>query len=117
MSLTAGLFRRLGSAFSNIVLIMLTVIFILLEAASFPVKLRAVLGDPKQVFPQFAKFADDMKRYMVIKTLISVTTGVLVAIWLTILRVDFPILWGFLAFLLNTSRASARRSPPFRPSF
>jgi predicted PurR-regulated permease PerM len=101
MNLTAGLFRRLGSAFSNIVLIMLTVTFILLEAASFPVKLRAVLGDPKQVFPQFTKFADDMKRYMVIKTLISLATGILVAIWLTILRVDFPILWGFLAFLLN----------------
>jgi predicted PurR-regulated permease PerM len=101
MSLTAGLFARLGSAFSNIVLIVLTVTFILLEATSFPVKLRAVLGDPHQVFPQFTKFVDDMKRYMVIKTLISLTTGILITIWLTILHVDFPILWGFLAFLLN----------------
>jgi predicted PurR-regulated permease PerM len=38
---------------------------------------------------------------MVIKTLISLATGFLVGIWLTILGVDFPILWGFLAFLLN----------------
>jgi predicted PurR-regulated permease PerM len=77
------------------------VAFILLEATSFPVKLRAVLGDPHQVFPQFAKFVNDMKSYMVIKTMISLATGILVTLWLAILGVDFPILWGFLAFLLN----------------
>ena len=60
-----------------------------------------LLGDPKQTFPQFTKFADDMKRYMVIKTLISLATGILIAFWLYILGVDYPILWGFLAFLLN----------------
>ena len=38
---------------------------------------------------------------MVIKTLISLATGLLIGIWLTVLGVDFPILWGFLAFLLN----------------
>jgi predicted PurR-regulated permease PerM len=38
---------------------------------------------------------------MVIKTLISLATGILIWIWLSILGVDFPILWGFLAFLLH----------------
>ena len=101
MSLTALLLTGLGSAFSNIVLILLTVTFILLEASSFPVKLRAVLGHPQQVFPQFTRFVGDIERYMVIKTLISLATGILIGIWLSILGVDFPILWGFLAFLLN----------------
>ena len=101
MNLTARLLAELGSALSNIVLILLTVVFILLEASSFPVKLRAVLGDPKQVFPQFTEFVVDIERYMVIKTLISLATGILMGIWLSILGVDFPILWGFLAFLLN----------------
>ncbi|MDD5224850.1 MAG: AI-2E family transporter [bacterium] len=101
LNLTVGLFMRLGSALSDIVLILLTVTFILLEITSFPVKLRAVLGDPHRVFPRFTVFVNDMKRYMVIKTLISLATGILVTIWLYILHVDFPILWGFLAFLLN----------------
>ena len=101
MSLTAILLTGLGSAFSNIVLILLTVTFILIEASSFPVKLRAVLGHPQQVFPQFTRFIGDIERYMVIKTLISLATGILIGIWLSILGVDFPILWGFLAFLLN----------------
>jgi AI-2 transport protein TqsA len=101
MSLAARLFAELGAAFSNIVLILLTVAFILFEASSFPVKLRAVLGDPRQIFPQFTRFVDDIERYMAIKTLISLATGVLIGIWLFTLGVDFPILWGFLAFLLN----------------
>jgi len=97
----ADMLGGLGSALSNIILILLTVTFILLEASSFPAKLRAVLGDPLQAFPQFTRFVDDMKRYMYIKTVISLTAGVLIGIWLSILGVDSPILWGFLAFLLH----------------
>jgi len=101
MKLTADLLTGLSSVLSDLVLILLTVTFILLEVSSFPLKLRAVIGDPKQKFPQFTHFANDMKRYMVIKTLISLATGILIAFWLYILGVDYPILWGFLAFLLN----------------
>jgi len=101
MKLSVGMLGGLGSALSNIILILLTVTFILLEASSFPVKLRAVLGDPQQAFPQFTRFVDDMMRYMIIKTGISLTAGVLIGIWLSILGVDSPILWGFLAFLLH----------------
>jgi AI-2 transport protein TqsA len=101
MSLTASLLSGLGSAFSNIVMILLTVTFILLEASSFPAKLRAVLGEPEAVFPEFSRFVDTMKRYMVIQTGVSLATGILIGIWLAVLGVDFPVLWGLLAFLLN----------------
>jgi predicted PurR-regulated permease PerM len=101
MRLTASLFSGLGSVFSNIVLILLTVTFILLEASSFPVKLRTAFGVPQAAFPQLSRFVDTMKRYMVIQTAISLTVGILVGIWLAILGVDFPVLWCLLAFLLN----------------
>ena len=101
MRLTAGLFSGLGSVFSDIVLILLTVTFILLEASSFPVKLRAVLGVSQAAFPQFSRFVDTVKRYMVIQTAISLTVGSLSGIWLAILDVNFPVLLGLLAFLLN----------------
>ena len=101
MKLTANLLTGLGSVLSDLVLILLTVTFILLEVSSFPIKLRAILGDPKQLFPQFTKFAYDMKRYMVIKTLINLLAGILIALWMYILGVQFPILWGFVAFLLH----------------
>lgn len=101
MSLTARLLAGLGAALSDMVLIVLTTAFILLEVSGFPGKLRAVLGDPHQAFPEVTKFAGDVKRYMVIKTLVSLATGAVVGTWLALVGVDFPILWGFLAFLLN----------------
>ncbi len=101
MNLTARLLAGLGSALSDIFLILLTVAFILFEASSFPVKLRVVLGNPQKGFPQFTRFVDDLERYVVIKTLISLATGIVIGTWLSILGVDYPILWGFLAFLLN----------------
>ena len=101
MKLTADLLTGLSSVLSDLVLILLTVTFILLEVSSFPIKLRTVLGDPEQKFPQFTKFANDMKRYMVIKTFMSLASGILITVWLFILGVDYAILWGFLAFLLN----------------
>jgi len=101
LKLTANLLSGLSSVLSDLVLILLTVTFILLEVSSFPKKLRAVLGDPKQVFPQFTKFINDMKRYMVIKTIINLAAGILIGVWMYILGVQFPVLWGFLAFLLH----------------
>src|SRR5512143_1740478 len=78
MRLAVNMLGGLGSALSNIVLILLTVTFILLEASSFPAKLRAVLGDPQQAFPQFTRFVDDIGRCMIIHTLISLATGILI---------------------------------------
>jgi predicted PurR-regulated permease PerM len=38
---------------------------------------------------------------MQVQTTISLATGILIGIWLFILGIDFPVLWGLLAFLLN----------------
>jgi predicted PurR-regulated permease PerM len=101
MNFTAGILTGLSSVISDLILILLTVTFILLEVSSFPKKLRAILGDPERVFPRFTNFVVDMKRYMIIKTLINLAAGILIALWMKILGVQFPILWGFLAFLLH----------------
>ena len=101
MRLVAGMLSGLGTALTNVFLILLMVIFILLEASSFPLKLRTAIGNPEAAFAGFNKFTEDLKRYLEIKTLISAATGIIVAVWLSILGVDFALLWGLLAFLLN----------------
>lgn len=101
MNISAGLIAGLSSILSDIVLVILTVTFILLEVSSFPLKLRSILGEPNRVFPRFTEFVVDMKRYMVVKTIINLFAGILIGIWMYILGVQFPILWGFLTFLLH----------------
>jgi AI-2 transport protein TqsA len=97
----AGIVTGMGSVFSDTILILLTVAFILLEASSFPVKLRKTLGDPKAVFPEFSKFVNDIRRYVVIQTAVSLTAGIFAGVWLSVLGIDFAILFGLLTFLLN----------------
>ena len=101
MGFMASMFTELSSLLSSTLLILLTVMFILLEASSFPVKLRSVIDQPQAAFPQVTRFVNDIKRYMVITTLLNLVAGVLITIWLSILGVDFPVMWGFLAFLLH----------------
>ncbi len=101
MKLAAGVLKGLGGVLTNAFLILLTVIFILLEASSFPAKLRATLGDPDTSVGYFRTFLVNVQRYMAIKTWVSLATGAVVAVWLTVLGVDYPLLWGLLAFLLN----------------
>ncbi len=101
MELTAGLLTGLSSVLSNIVLILLTVTFVLLEVSSFPVKLRKVLGNQEAIFPRFTKFVIDIRQYVIIATLINLSAGILIGIWLSIFGVKYPVLWGFLFFLLH----------------
>ncbi|MCB9710419.1 MAG: AI-2E family transporter [Nitrospiraceae bacterium] len=101
MRLVAKMLSGVGGILTNSFLILLTVIFILFEASSFQQKVRAALGDPKGTLPQFQKIIDAVNNYLAIKTLVSVATGVIVAIWVAILGIDFPVIWGLLAFLLN----------------
>jgi predicted PurR-regulated permease PerM len=101
MSLAGGIFSALSSVLANAFLILLTVVFILLEAADFPKKLHVVLKNPERALSTIEKFTQTAKRYLVIKTLISATVGLVIWLWLLILGVDYPVLWGTLSFLLN----------------
>lgn len=101
LELAGTTLARLGGVLSNSFLILLTVIFILAEAASFPRKLNDILQDPERDLPHFNKFAENVNRYIAIKTTVSAATGLIVTLFLWALGIDFPILWGLLAFLLN----------------
>ncbi|HEY3486512.1 MAG TPA: AI-2E family transporter [Gammaproteobacteria bacterium] len=100
MELISNFLKGLGGVLSNTFLIFLTVIFILAEASSFPRKLRLMLG-PGGSMDGFEQFLERMNAYIRIKTLTSLGTGLLVTVWLLILDVDYALLWGVLAFLLN----------------
>ncbi len=101
MALASTMLKGLGGVLTNAFLIMLTVIFILLEVSTFSGKLRAAIGSPDFSLDHFRRMLDNVKRYMSIKAMTSALTGILVAGVLLVLKVDFAVLWGFLAFLFN----------------
>jgi AI-2 transport protein TqsA len=101
MKLITSVINALGGVLANGFLILLTVIFMLLEAASIPTKLHIIFRDPEKSLGHLNHFINTVNRYMIIKTAISFTTGAFVAIFLTIMGVDYPLVWGLLAFALN----------------
>jgi len=101
IKLASKMLTGLGNVFSNAFLIILTVVFILLEAATFPSKLQAAFGASESSINDFNSFAEKINRYMLIKTIMSLATGILIAVWLTIIGVDYAVLWGLIAFMFN----------------
>lgn len=101
MQMVGGILTGIKSILTKGFFIILTVIFILLEASGFPAKIKTIAQDSDKTLFYFDKFMDNLQRYMAIKTVISLFTGVVITFWLYILGVDYPVLWGILAFLLN----------------
>ena len=92
MQLVGRIVSGLGGLVANSFLITLTVVFILLEVSSFPAKLRAAFGDAHGAFGRFDEVADNVNRYLAIKTAISLATGVVISVWMAVIGVDFPLL-------------------------
>lgn len=101
LSMAAQGLTSLTGLLTNTLLILLTVVFLLVESSDLPIKLRLILDDPEHSYRHFGRFLDNIKHYMLIKTATSLLTGMLVATILWALGVDFPLLWGLVAFFLN----------------
>ena len=101
MKMVTNILSSMGSLLTNGFLILITVTFLMLEVASFPGKWRAARSDAEDTLGQFNAVTRNINQYMGIKTLTSLATGIAIAVWMTVLGVDYPLLWGLLAFLLN----------------
>ncbi len=92
--------RTIASTLANILLILLLVMFMLLETTGLRDKLEKVIS-PGQNIGAFAKTSVEVQKYLVVKTMASLITGLCIGGWLTLLDMDLPLLWGLLAFALN----------------
>lgn len=96
-----GWLGALGTMLSSAFLVTLIFVFILAELAGFPAKLRAAIGDPVADLERFSVVVRDIQSYLRIKAQMSFATGLCVAILVTVMGIDYAVLWALLAFLLN----------------
>ena len=101
MSWVGSGLKGLASLLSNAFMISLIVVFMLFEAIWVPTKIRVAFGEASEGARQISNAATQIQRYLAVKTIISLTTGTLIAIWTAIIGLDFFLVWGLLAFLLN----------------
>lgn len=98
-----GLGGTLYDFLRNLLLVMLFAIFLLGEM-NFTTSKIDIAFSPKtstKVRRMLGNIVSQVTRYISIKFIISLATGVLVWLGLTIVRQDFALVWGFFAFVMN----------------
>jgi AI-2 transport protein TqsA len=101
LDLVGLLLSGLAALLSNAFLVVLTMAFILMEAACIPQKLVEALDTRPDELDRLRTMGHEVQHYLWIKTLVSLGTGVLVTLWVSAFGLEFALLWGLLAFLLN----------------
>ena len=106
VGLISSILKGFGNVLTNSFLIILTVIFILIEAAGYTQNITSLNNTGSEPSPSDGQmfsqvFVDKLRRYMSMKTIISMMTGVVIAVAMWLIGVDYPVLWGVLAFMLN----------------
>lgn len=87
---------------SNAVLVVLFIVFILLEASNIRGKLdTAFEGRAERINQMGHELTSQVMRYLTAKFFLSFATGLLIGIGLRLIGLEFAILWGVVAFILN----------------
>jgi predicted PurR-regulated permease PerM len=101
LSFTAGAVGEIGNIMSDSFLIMFITIFMLLEVKTFMFKTELIEKIKGGSLQYMDKIGKSIRHYLSIKAAISLLTGILIYLWLVIVGVDYAILWGVIAFMLN----------------
>lgn len=89
--------------FNDLFLILLFMVFLLMGSQGFPEKLRRAFPAryAEQAGTVTHNIEEQVRRYLLMKTLVNLGIGGLVALLLSLFGVDFPLFWGFVAFLAH----------------
>ncbi|MCU7938514.1 MAG: AI-2E family transporter [gamma proteobacterium symbiont of Bathyaustriella thionipta] len=101
MSFVSSTFNQVLGALTNIFLILMMVIFLLFELSGFRLKLKNISNNPTQTMASLEHVSGTIGRYFKIKAFTSLITALPIIIVLSIMGIDFPVLWGMVAFSLN----------------
>lgn len=101
LGLTAGILTGALNAGTTISLIIITTIFLLLDAAGALRRIQSRAVTQQILILRVIELGKEIVNYILIRTEINLIAGIGTTILLLIGRIDFAILWGFLTFLFG----------------
>ncbi|WP_052572720.1 AI-2E family transporter [Haloferula sp. BvORR071] len=101
LSLGTGVVSRVFSFLATSVVVIVLTIFMLSEARGFSNRFGAIREARGPNFGRMSGAMLDTQRYLGIKTIISLATGILAGVLCWVAGLDFFLLWGILAFVMN----------------
>lgn len=92
-----------SSTFSLVLLVVFTVPFVLSETRLFIKKVDTVATDEhkQSILSSTRQIREQLQRYVVAKSLISLLTAMLTGLIVWALGIDFPFIWATLTFVMN----------------
>jgi AI-2 transport protein TqsA len=91
----------LAGAFSNLLLLLLIVLFMGLDATYFSRRLTRAGGERKAIVSALGGFAHGTRTYLVVSTIFGLIVAAIDTAFLWIVGVPLAVLWGLLAFVTN----------------
>jgi predicted PurR-regulated permease PerM len=102
MGYLATTINSMGNILGQIFIIVLIALFMLFELDNFPTKYHIISHNAnKKPNFDFNRMINNVRNYLGIKTLTSFATGLLIALGLKLIGVQYAFFWGLLAFLMN----------------
>ncbi len=100
MGFVAAALRSFSDILSNGLLILITIIFIFIESNVFHKKVQFIVKDEHKL-RFFREINEQLNHYMLIKSITSAATGLVLGGVLAVAGIDYALLWGVIAFMLN----------------
>ena len=100
-SLGISTFGTLATFLASLIMVIIVMMFILMEAHGTQSRLQAVQLSGGPDLTGLMRSADDIQKYLGVKTLISALTGLMAGFWCWFFDLHYPLLWALLAFLFN----------------
>ena len=103
-SILGAILSSLTDMLGNTFLIIIYALFIFIEESNFQYKLKAVFSTEEkynQTADILSEIETSVSKYIGMKTIVSIITGTLSYIVLYFVKIDSPLFWAFLIFLLN----------------
>lgn len=99
----SGYAASIWPAFGAIALVIFLVVLLSIEIGQWQRKPREAFTTEtsRRVIQTAATIVDQLQWYLLVRTFMSVLAGVVTWLWCVLLRIDFAVIWGLLAFLLN----------------
>ena len=94
-------FSAFSGLLTNAFLVVVLVLLMLLESSGLTDKLRAVRHDSDGMIDRVGRILASIRHYLLLKAAVSAATALAAYLVLLVFGVEFPLLWAFLAFLLN----------------
>jgi len=101
VDLVGSLVTSVANVVSMLLFVLLLVVFMLVEFGRWRLKIQYAMGDQHADLSRFSTAAHELQKYLGVKTGANAVTGLLCGAWAAVMGVDFPVLWGLIAFLLN----------------